>query len=139
MKPFKQILKQLQIAFRLLVKNDPMRLAGATAFFTTFALPPILIILIQLLSLVFDERTISRQLFEHLGDIIGRDSVMQLIRTLRAFRDLADTLPLTIGGFIFLLFVATLHVCIFQKKALSFLQIMSLKKGSRQKLSQGLI
>ncbi|MEO5985304.1 MAG: YihY/virulence factor BrkB family protein, partial [Ferruginibacter sp.] len=105
--PVKQILKQLQIAFRLLVKNDPMRLAGATAFFTTFALPPILIILIQLLSLVFNERTISRQLFEHLGDIIGRDSVMQLIRTLRAFRGLADTLPLTIGGFIFLLFVAT--------------------------------
>jgi uncharacterized BrkB/YihY/UPF0761 family membrane protein len=32
-------------------RNDPMRMAGATAFFTTFALPPIFIILFQLFSL----------------------------------------------------------------------------------------
>lgn len=104
---FKNIVLQLKNTFRLLNKNDPMRLAGATAFFTTFALPPILLILIQLLSLVIEQKTISRQLFQHLGEIIGRDSVRQLIRTLKGFRGFADNLPLTIAGFIFLLFVAT--------------------------------
>ncbi|MEJ7627127.1 MAG: YihY/virulence factor BrkB family protein [Ferruginibacter sp.] len=101
------IITHLRNAFRLLVKNDPMRLAGATAFFTTFALPPILLILIQLLSLVFEKKSISRQLFQQLGDVIGRDSVRQLIRTLKGFTGLADNLPLAIAGFIFLLFVAT--------------------------------
>jgi membrane protein len=99
--------KQLREAFKLLVRNDPMRLAGATAFFTTFALPPILLILIQLLSLVFNRRTISRQLFTQLSSIVGRDSVHQLVETLRAFRGLASNLPLAILGFFFLLFVAT--------------------------------
>ena len=91
----------------MLIRNDPMRLAGATAFFTTFALPPILLILIQLLSLLFNRRSVSRELFMQLGGIIGRDSVMQLIETLKAFRGIASNLPIAIGGFIFLLFVAT--------------------------------
>ena len=104
---FKSIGIALKNAFTLLVKNDPMRLAGATAFFTTFALPPILLILIQILSLLFNRRTISHQLFEQLAGIVGRDSVHQLITTLRGFRGLAINLPVAIGGFIFLVFVAT--------------------------------
>lgn len=109
MKPirFIPVLQQFNKAFRLLLKNDPMRLAGATAFFTTFALPPILLILIQLLGLLFNRRSISRQLFEHLGDIVGRDSVRGIIGTLRAFRGLAVNWPVAIMGFIFLVFVAT--------------------------------
>ncbi|WP_133272802.1 hypothetical protein [Hymenobacter radiodurans] len=39
----------LRRAARELGANDPLRLGAATAFFTTFALPPILIILIQVL------------------------------------------------------------------------------------------
>ncbi len=84
-----------------------MRLAGATAFFTTFALPPILLILIQLLSIVFDRKSISRQLFQQLGEVIGDDSVRQVMRTQREFRGMADNVWLSIAGFIFLLFVAT--------------------------------
>ena len=84
-----------------------MRLAGATAFFTTFALPPILLILIQLLSIVFDRKSISRQLFQQLGEVIGQDSVRQVMRTQREFRGMADNVWLSIAGFIFLLFVAT--------------------------------
>jgi len=107
LKSLLNIFKQFKNAYKLLVKNDPMRLAGATAFFTSFALPPILIILIQLLSLVFERKSISQQLFHQLGEVVGKDSVRQMIRTLRGFRGMADNLPLTIAGFIFLLFVAT--------------------------------
>ncbi len=103
----KDIGLQFKRTFRLLEKNDPMRLAGATSFFTTFALPPILLILIQLLGLIFERKSISRELFHQLSDIIGKDSVKLLIATLRGFRGLADNPPLAIAGFIFLLFVAT--------------------------------
>lgn len=94
-------------AVRLLIKNDPLRLAGATAFFTTFALPPILLILILLLGLLFNKQNISQELFDRLGDIVGNDSVQQIIDTLRAFRGMAINWPITIMGFIFLVFVAT--------------------------------
>lgn len=82
-------------------------MAGATAFFTTFALPPILVILIQALGLIYDPRKISRQLFKNLGEIIGPEGVRQIINTLIAFRDLAQNWWITIGGFLFLVFVAT--------------------------------
>lgn len=94
-------------AFKELGKNDPLRMAGATAFFTTFALPPILIILIQVLGLIFDPQRISRELFINLADIIGRKSVQQVVDTLIAFRRLAQNWYITIGGFLFLVFVAT--------------------------------
>ncbi|MBK7559178.1 MAG: YihY/virulence factor BrkB family protein [Chitinophagaceae bacterium] len=99
--------RQLVKAYRLLLKNDPLRLAGATAFFTSFALPPILLLLIQLLSLLFNRKVVSQELFTELGSILGDDGVRQLVETLRGFRGLAINWPMAIVGFFFLLFVAT--------------------------------
>ena len=101
------IVTQARLSLQLLGKNDPLRLAGATAFFTTFALPPILLILIQLLSLVFERKIITQELSRHLGDIIGAGSMDQLYTTLTGFRSLADNILLAIAGFVFLFFVST--------------------------------
>ena len=97
----------LRESFRVLGRNDPLRMAGATAFFTTFALPPILLILIQVLGLVLDPKMVSSHLFRELSAIIGRASVRQLIDTLLAVRGVASNWMIIIGGFIFLLFIAT--------------------------------
>ena len=94
-------------AFNELMINDPLRMAGATAFFTTFALPPILVILIQILKLFIGPRSIRSELFRTLTEIVGPEAVRQLVDVLRAFRKVADNWYITIGGFIFLLFVAT--------------------------------
>ncbi len=59
-------------------KNDPLRMAGATAFFTTFAMPPILIILIQLFGLIFKVENIGDRFFVRLASILGKDSVGQI-------------------------------------------------------------
>jgi membrane protein len=103
----RQFNRQLFNAYRLLVKNDPLRLAGATAFFTSFALPPILMLLIQLLSLLFERRSVSIELFRELGSVLGDDGVRQLVEVLRGMRGLAINVPAATAGFFFLLFVAT--------------------------------
>lgn len=90
-----------------LLKNDPLRMAGATAFFTTFALPPILVILIQSLKLILDPNQVRSQLFQSLEKIIGHEAVEQIMDVLLALRKLAQTAWIITGGFIFLLFVAT--------------------------------
>jgi hypothetical protein len=82
-------------------------MAGATAFFTTFALPPILVILIQVLKLVLDPKLVRNELFNSLSSIIGEESVEPIRNILRALRGLAQNWWIIIGGFIFLLFVAT--------------------------------
>lgn len=100
-------LRSLKTAFKALSATDPLRLAGATAFFTTFALPAILIIILQALRLVFIPRNISRQLFTQLESLVGAETTQDLINTLKAFRSIAENWLIAIGGFIFLLFVAT--------------------------------
>lgn len=94
-------------SFSELQKNDPLRLAGATAFFTTFALPPILIILIQLFGIFFSEYDIRKELIVRLGRIIGRSSALQTSLVLENFGKLGKHWHVATVGFLFLIFVAT--------------------------------
>ncbi len=99
--------KLMHRSFLELKINDPLRMAGATAFFTTFALPPILIIIIQLLGLFVDPRKVSYDLIERLSHVLGNTSALQIKVTLEAFRTMGQNWYVTIFGFIFLMFVAT--------------------------------
>ena len=94
-------------AFILYQKNDPLRLAGATAFFTNFALPPILIILIRLFGMFTDRRMLATHLFERLANIIDEDSIQQIRSTLRNIRGIDQAWYITLFSFVFFLFVAT--------------------------------
>ena len=92
---------------RLFLKNDPLRMAGATAFFTMFALPPILIILVQVFSLFIDPLTIRQELFAGLTDTFGIEAVRLIGTVILGFKKLTYNLTATVFGFIFLTFVAT--------------------------------
>lgn len=94
-------------AYLHLSHNDPLRMAGATAFFTTFALPFILILLSQDLGLVINPRQIRREMFNDLSLLFGEQSVRQVIETLTAFRRLAYNGWITAVGILFLLMVST--------------------------------
>lgn len=98
---------QMKLALRLLVWNDPLRLAGATAFFATFALPFILIILVQVLSLIFNRREISHDLYVRMSSIIGEDSMEGLVTTIRGFRGLVHSPWAITAGSLFMIFVST--------------------------------
>jgi len=94
-------------AFNLLKKNDPLILASSTAFFTTFSLSPILIILVNLLSLYFSDRLISNALFEKLQDTFGKESAAQIENIVRNIGATQSSWGITILGFIFLFFIAS--------------------------------
>ena len=97
----------LRKAFNIFQKNDPLRLAGATAFFTNFALPPILIILIRLFGMFTDRRLLVTHLFERLNNILDDESIAQIRLTLRNIRGIDQAWYITLFSFIFFLFVAT--------------------------------
>ncbi|KQS36031.1 YihY/virulence factor BrkB family protein [Pedobacter sp. Leaf194] len=97
----------LRKAFNLFQKNDPLRLAGATAFFTNFALPPILIILIRLFGMFTDRRLLVTHLFERLNNILDDESIAQIRLTLRNIRGINQEWYITLFSFVFFLFVAT--------------------------------
>lgn len=87
--------------------NDPLRMAGATAFFTTFALPPILIIVTQFFRMFIDPRELSTVLIERLAHMLGKKSALQVQGILEAVVGLSQQWYVTFFGFIFLMFVAT--------------------------------
>lgn len=132
----KNVISALGQAFRLLEKNDPLRLAGATAFFTSFALPPILLLLIQLLSLWFNKVKISDKLFSNLGNIVGNNSVNKLEEVLEGIKNMATNWTIAIFGFLFLLFIATTLFKVIQS---SLNQLWSIKKDNNKKLKRALL
>ena len=122
-------------ALNELLKNDPLRMAGATAFFTTFALPPILVILIQTLKFILNPATVRSQLFNRLSELVGPEAVQQLMNVLLALRKMANNAWITIGGFIFLLFVAT---TLFKVIKSSLNQLWKIRPEDKQGFVKGL-
>lgn len=104
---FVRFCAQLQKAFSLFQKNDPLRLAGATAFFANFAIPPILLILIRLFGFFVDRRILATRLFERISEILIPSSTDQIRQTLRNIRGVDHNWWATIITFIFFIFVAT--------------------------------
>lgn len=94
-------------SFRLLKKNDPLRLAGATAFFTTFALPPIVFLLAQLFGLLYDPRIVGRGLIENISNNLGNEGAEQVRQVIRSILRFDDSWYVIVLGFLFLFFVAT--------------------------------
>lgn len=99
--------KLLKASFSRMQQNDPLRMAGATAFFTSFALPPIIVLLFQLFRLFFDRKLIGTQLGKVLSATLGKEGSEQLRNTARGFRSLAQNWYMDILGLLFLIFVAT--------------------------------
>ena len=94
-------------SFKELQKNNPLRLAGATAFFTTFALPPLIIIQLQLFWLLGKKEELRGQMLNALAQIIGKEGTRQVQTIMRGMTGLAINPVAAIAGFTFLLFVAT--------------------------------
>jgi membrane protein len=99
--------KLLKASFNRLQGNDPLRMAGATAFFTSFALPPIIVLLFQLFRIFFSRKLIGTELGEVLSGTLGKESADQLRSTARGFRNLAQNWYMAAIGLVFLVFVAT--------------------------------
>src|SRR5688500_1670058 len=104
---FSLILNSLGPAFKELGRNDPLRMAGATAFFTMFALPPILFILIQFFGFFIDWKNMDSELIRGISNTLGDDGAKQVRRVLQSIRGFSEKWYVLAGGFIFLLFVAT--------------------------------
>ena len=95
------------MAFKLFRKNDPLRLAGATAFFANFALPPILLILIRLFGFFVDRKILTNRIFERIGNILDEGGTEQIRDTLRNIKGVDYNWWATIISFVFFIFVAT--------------------------------
>lgn len=130
---FSDILNIFKEAAQILKSNDPLRLGAATSFFTIFALPFILLLLINIFGIIFTNEIISGELFSHLRNIIGTNSAAQVQEILENFQDRDQSLLLNIVGFIFFIFVSTTLFMVVQN---SINQIWKIKHKARHKVTR---
>jgi len=94
-------------AFRGIVHKSPLRMAAATAFFTTFALPALVLILIELISIFYNPNAVKQNIFTQLIGVIGKESSVKVYNILNQFQHFTHNWFGMIAGFIFLIFVVT--------------------------------
>lgn len=82
-------------------------MAGATAFFTTFALPPIVFIIARLFGFFFTPKMVGRGLIENLSHNLGREGAQQVRGVITSIRGFNQSWYVIVPGFLFLIFVAT--------------------------------
>ncbi|GAA0893725.1 hypothetical protein GCM10009122_34040 [Fulvivirga kasyanovii] len=94
-------------SYKLLKVNQPLLLGASTAFFTLFSLAPIIIIILNVLSLYFQQEEISDQLYSRIETLFGSGTSEEISNIVNNFRDQASSVWITIGGSVFLAFVST--------------------------------
>ncbi|CAN5263145.1 N/A [soil metagenome] len=97
----------LKKAYILLKKNDPLILSSSTAFFTTFSLSPILIILMDLLKPILGKEVIHKELFSKIQQSLGTVAARDVHTIVDGFEALESNIWFTILSTLFFYFVAT--------------------------------
>ena len=125
----------LKDAFLQLNRSEPLILASATAFFTLFSLTPILVILLNILSILFRNNKITETLFQPIEKVFGTETSEQIRSIVENVKSLGGEWYITLGGFIFLLFVAT-NLLNIVKQAIN--QLWLIRKGASKKIRYSL-
>jgi len=91
------------------MSNDPVSMAGTTAYFAIFSIAPILIIIISVFGFFTDDQLIRSKLFSELGGLIGNEST-ELLQTAIDNYEIGDKglIGAIVGGVIFLISATTL-------------------------------
>ena len=98
------ILKDAYVNFK---QNDALRIAASTAFFGTFAIPAILVVILQIFGIFLNRRAFSHSIIIKLTQIIGDSSAEEIRRILFNLLRLGENWIFTLGMFLFLIFVST--------------------------------
>jgi len=126
----------LRDSFILLRKSKPLILSSSTAFFATFSLPPIIVILVTVTSVYFKTESINQEVFIKIESYFGNETAGQIEIIVENFRSMGSNWWFATLGFLFLVFVSTtlLHVI-----KLAINQIWGIKKKPANKLKYNLI
>ncbi|GAA5041255.1 serum resistance protein BrkB [Marivirga lumbricoides] len=103
----KGLLKLVPKTLKDLKDKNPLQLASSTAFFSLFAIPPIIVILVTILGLFIKPEYLSEEIFSRLSGILGNTGTEEIKSIFNNFQGWAESTWTSIGVFVFLIFIAT--------------------------------
>jgi membrane protein len=101
-------------SFKKYRSDDPVKLAGTTAFFTIFAVAPILIIITAVTGLIIGEDIMSERIYAELNSLIGEEGADFVATIVENFRGTERNIIGTIIGIIIFLIASTTFFTILQ-------------------------
>ncbi len=125
-----QVVKQAAKNFN---QNDPITLGGALAFFSIFASPPILIMIIFFAGLITGQEMASREIFEIIRSSVGQEGADLIRNIVRNYFVEGISLIQQIVSIVIFLFAASTYFIIIQK---SLNQIWQVKAKAGRKISR---
>lgn len=97
----------LKESYRELQQNDPLKLSSSTAFFATFAIIPIIILLLSTLGLLFSRELLTKRMLGFIGQIFGSGAREMLGMILQNVQQIQQGGWVAIAVFVLLIFIAT--------------------------------
>ncbi len=89
------------------IEDDGFTKGAALAYYTTFSIAPIVIVIVAVAGFVFGKEAVRGELFAQLDDLMGADTATQIQELVEASYNSGDTWWATILGVATLLFAAT--------------------------------
>lgn len=106
---FKDVGRIIAATFSDFLEDDCMSMAAALAFYTMFSLPPLLLIVVSLVSSLFPfpQERVTSEVTRQLSSFIGEGTGKQIVEMLQNIQPSGSTTVATILGILVLLFAAT--------------------------------
>lgn len=106
--------KVLKDTFFHFLAKEALTLSAALSYYTIFSLPPMLLIILETTSSVYQEEQVQGAIFSEIGDLVGREGAQQLMDTIDRLNLFESTWWATAVGIFFLVFTATTVFIIMQ-------------------------
>ncbi len=114
-KRIKQILELLKRSAIKYRRDDPVRLASTTAYFTIFGMAPIIIIILSVVGILIGQQEIQEKIFTELNTLIGEQGTDFLRGIVANYQDTHKSLMGTIIGFGIFIFSSTTLFVVLQR------------------------
>ncbi|MBE0661354.1 MAG: YihY/virulence factor BrkB family protein [Bacteroidales bacterium] len=111
----RQVLRLLKLAARKYRKDNPVQLAGTTAFFAVFAMAPLIIIIVSVAGLLLGQEQIQAKLFDEINSFLGNQSTEYIQSIVENFQNKRTNIIATIVGFVIFIFISTTFFTVLQK------------------------
>ncbi|TVR81090.1 MAG: YihY/virulence factor BrkB family protein [Chitinophagaceae bacterium] len=112
---FKQVFELLKRSVRKFKLDNPLQLAGTTAFFAIFAMAPLIIIIISVAGLLLGQEETQARLFAEIDQLVGEQSALFLRNIVENFQDTRTSIIGTIVGFVMFIFISTTFFSVMQR------------------------
>jgi len=103
----KNIILLLKLSIKKYIKDDPVKLAATTAYFTIFAMAPIVIIITSGAGILLGKESIQQKVFEELTSMIGEQGTKYIQNIVVNYQGTDKNIVGTIVGFVIFIFTST--------------------------------